>query len=39
MTCRSCGNDDLVKNGHSRNGTQRYLCRSYGKSFQTEYYS
>jgi len=37
ITCRSCGRDKLVKNGHSRNGTQRYLCRSCGKSFQTDY--
>ncbi len=37
ITCRRCSEDDLVKNGHSRNGTQRYLCRRCGKSFQAEY--
>ncbi len=37
ITCRRCSEDDLVKNGHSRNGTQRYLYRRCGKSFQAEY--
>ena len=37
IICRHCGSDDLVKNGHSENGTQRYRCNECGKSFQTEY--
>ena len=37
IICRHCGNDDLVKNGHSENGTQRYRCNYCKKSFQTEY--
>lgn len=38
IECPSCQSDDLVKNGHRENGTQRYrgnLCR---KSFQWEYF-
>ena len=37
IICRYCGGDDLVKNGHSRNGTQRYRCNRCQKSFQTQY--
>ena len=37
IRCRSCGADDLVKNGRSENGTQRYRCNEGGKSFQNEY--
>lgn len=37
IICRHCGSDDLVKNGHSENGTQRYRCNHCRKSFQTEY--
>ena len=37
IICRGCNGDELVKNGHSRNGTQRYFCSTCGKSFQTEY--
>ncbi|MGE0083153.1 MAG: IS1-like element transposase [Desulfococcaceae bacterium] len=35
--CPHCGKDDLVKNGHSENGTQRYRCNQCKKSFQTAY--
>jgi len=37
ILCRYCGKDDLVKNGHSENGTQRYRCNHCKKTFQTEY--
>ena len=37
IICRHCGSDDLVKNGHSENGTQRYRCNICKGSFQTEY--
>ncbi|WP_417914327.1 transposase-like zinc-binding domain-containing protein [Candidatus Electronema sp. JM] len=37
ISCRHCGADDLVKNGRSENGTQRYRCNKCGKSFQHEY--
>ena len=37
VICRHCGNDNLVKNGHSENGTQRYFCNFCKKSFQTKY--
>ena len=37
IICRHCGSDDLVKNGHSENATQRYRCSHCKKSFQTEY--
>ncbi|NJK82934.1 MAG: IS1 family transposase, partial [Saprospiraceae bacterium] len=32
--CPSCSGADLVKNGHSENGMQRYRCKGCGKSFQ-----
>ena len=35
--CPNCESDDLVKNGHRENGTQRYRCKSCSKSFQTDY--
>jgi transposase len=35
--CRYCGADDLVKNGRSENGTQRYRCNKCGRNFQHEY--
>jgi transposase-like protein len=28
ITCPYCQHDDLVKNGHSENGTQRYRCKA-----------
>ena len=37
IACPSCNGDDLVKNGHSENGTQRYRCKHCRKSFQWEY--
>lgn len=37
IDCPFCQSDDLVKNGHSENGTQRYRCKSCRKSFQWEY--
>ncbi len=37
IKCRYCGADDLVKNGRSENGTQRYRCNECGKNFQNEY--
>jgi transposase-like protein len=35
--CPQCKKTDLVKNGHSENGTQRYRCKSCKKSFQQDY--
>ena len=35
--CSQCGSEDLTKNGHSENGTQRYRCKNCKKSFQMEY--
>ena len=32
MTCHHCGSDDYRKNG-SFEGTQRFICRSCGRSF------
>ena len=37
IKCRHCGAEDLVKNGPSENGTQRYRCNKYRKSFQHDY--
>ncbi len=37
IKCRYCKNTDLVKNGHSENGTQRYRCKACKKSFQQDY--
>ena len=37
IKCRHRGADDLVKNGHSENGTRRCRCRECEKSFQNEY--
>ena len=39
IECPSCQRDDLVKNGHSEHGTQRYRCHSCRKSVQWEYLS
>lgn len=35
--CPHCDHDDLVKNGHRENGTQRDVCKGCGQSFQWEY--
>ena len=37
ITCIHCNGSDLVKNGHSENGTQRWCCRQCKKSFQLTY--
>ena len=37
VTCIHCESDDLVKNGHSENNTQRWQCNNCKKSFQLEY--
>ena len=37
IECPHCHHDDLVKNGHSENGTQRYRCKQCRRSFQWEY--
>ena len=37
LTCRYCQSGDLIKNGHSENGTQRYRCNACGRSFQRGY--
>lgn len=36
IRCPHCGHDDPVKNGHSKNGTQRYRCRGCRRRFQWE---
>ena len=35
--CVHCQHTDLVKNGHSENGTQRWRCKQCRKSFQLVY--
>lgn len=35
--CRYGNGTDLIKNGHSENGTQRYRCQGCGRSFQVAY--
>ena len=37
IECPYCDSQDLVKNGHSENGTQRYRCNACRRSFQWEY--
>ena len=37
IVCPFCNNDDLVKNGHSETGTQRWRCNKCRKRFQLEY--
>ena len=37
LHCPHCSSDDLVKNGHSRNGTQHWRCNTCKKSFQMEF--
>ncbi|MGX9726563.1 MAG: transposase [Candidatus Electronema sp. VV] len=34
IKCRDCGAEDLVKNGLSENGNQRYRCSKCKKSFK-----
>jgi transposase-like protein len=35
--CPRCHKTDLVKNGRSSNGTQRYCCKSCKKNFRQDY--
>ena len=37
ITCIYCKSSNLVKNGHSENRTQRWLCNECEKSFQLDY--
>ena len=37
IKCIHCKESDLVKNGHSRNGTQRWKCNNCSKWFQLDY--
>ena len=37
ILCLFCKEDDLVKNGHDKSGTQRWRCNKCKKSFQLEY--
>ena len=37
LKCIHCDSDDLVKNGHSENETQRWRCKKCKRSFQLEY--
>ncbi|MGE0087048.1 MAG: IS1-like element transposase [Desulfococcaceae bacterium] len=37
IVCPRCNRDDLVKNGHSRTGAQRYCCNNCKKTFQPGY--
>jgi len=34
ISCPACCCDDLMKNGHSPNGTQRWFCKGCKKHFQ-----
>lgn len=37
LRCTHCSSNDLVKNGHSPNGTQRWRCNRCKKSFRFAY--
>ncbi|MDR2510975.1 MAG: hypothetical protein LBC89_00600 [Bacteroidales bacterium] len=37
MTCPHCGSKDLVKNGKSENGTQKWKCNGCKKNFRKDY--
>jgi IS1 family transposase/DNA-directed RNA polymerase subunit RPC12/RpoP len=37
ICCRYCSSKDLVKNGHSKAGMQRYKCKDCGRAFQWDY--
>ena len=37
IRCSHCERSDLQKNGHSENGTQRWRCVQFRKSFQLTY--
>jgi transposase-like protein len=30
-TCRACGSQNIVKNGHNASGSQQYWCKDRGK--------
>jgi len=30
-TCRACGSQNIVKNGHNASGSQQYWCKDCGK--------
>jgi transposase-like protein len=32
LTCYHCGRENLVRNGRTRNGKQRYLCHDCGRT-------
>lgn len=36
MNCKFCGSDLIHKNGHERNGDQKYHCRSCKRNFITK---
>ncbi|NME73062.1 IS1 family transposase, partial [Flammeovirga aprica] len=37
IRCPHCEGNDIVKNGHRPNGSQRWRCNTCNKSFQVEY--
>jgi len=37
IKCRYCTSENLVKNGHSETGLQRFRCNMCKKSFQLDY--
>jgi len=37
LNCPACAGNDLLKNGKSRNNTQRWRCNKCKKSFQFDY--
>ena len=37
LKCSSCSSDNIVKNGKTRNGKQRFLCKNCSKSFIIDY--
>lgn len=37
ISCPSCESTNLVKNGRSQNGAQRYRCKGCKKSFRLDY--
>ena len=37
IICPYCGSKEITKKGFTRNGNQRYFCKSCNKKFVTEY--
>jgi len=37
IVCVHCGGEDLVRNGKSLSGAQRYRCKECSKTFQVDY--